>query len=107
MLQPVEGRFAGQSGDVRPLGLQRVGQQAQHRIVSQLVVIVDVLVAKRNGIPRCPPGAPIGSTPSSSARPSRKRRAPLAVNPRARPAPRSSVPPALDVTAPPSKAPTT
>src|SRR5262245_9119376 len=51
MLQPVERRLAGQSGDVGPPGLERVGQQAQNWIVSQLVMVVDVLVAKRNCMP--------------------------------------------------------
>ena len=50
MLQPVERGLARQRGDVGALGLERVGQKAEHGIVAQLVVVVEVLVAERNGV---------------------------------------------------------
>ena len=46
VFQPVERALAGERRAVRPLRLEPVGEQCEHRIVAQLVVIVDVLVAQ-------------------------------------------------------------
>jgi hypothetical protein len=40
-------RFTGEPGDVGPLRLQRIGEQGEDRIVAQLVVVVEVLIAER------------------------------------------------------------
>ena len=78
MLQPIERRLAGQSGDVGPLRLERVGQQAENGIVSQLVVVVDVLVAKRNSMHALRHQRLDFVHHEFAARPSRKQRATLA-----------------------------
>ena len=49
MLQPVERRLAGQRRAVAAPRLQLVREQRQHRIVPELVVVVDVLVSQRDG----------------------------------------------------------
>ena len=48
VLQPVERRLAGERRAVRPLGRELSRQRLQHRIVPQMIVIVDVLVAQGN-----------------------------------------------------------
>jgi hypothetical protein len=48
MFQPVERALAGERRAVRALGLELVGEQPEHRIVTQLVVIDHVLIAKRD-----------------------------------------------------------
>ena len=46
VLQPVERRLAGQRRTVRPLGRELARQHLQHRIVPQMIVIVDILVTQ-------------------------------------------------------------
>ena len=46
--QPVQRRFAGQRRTVGPLCLQLAGQHRQHRVMAQVVVVVQVLIAKRD-----------------------------------------------------------
>ena len=46
VFQPVERALAGERRAVRPLRLEPVGEQCEHRIVAQLLVIVDVLGAQ-------------------------------------------------------------
>jgi hypothetical protein len=48
VFQPVERALAGERRAVRPLRLEPVGEQREHRIVAQLVMVVDVLVAERD-----------------------------------------------------------
>jgi hypothetical protein len=48
VLQSVERRFAGQSGTVRALPRQCSGEHAEHRIMAQLIVVVDILIAERD-----------------------------------------------------------
>jgi hypothetical protein len=48
MLEPVERALAGERRAVGPLRLEPVGEQREHRVVAQLVVIVHVLVAERD-----------------------------------------------------------
>ncbi len=58
MLQPVQRRLAGERSAVRPLRCQALRQQGQHRIVTQRVVIIHVLISqsdRRN--PLCNQGA--------------------------------------------------
>ena len=46
--QPVQRRFACHRRAVGPLGLQLAGQDRHHRVMPQLVVVVQVLVAQRD-----------------------------------------------------------
>ena len=46
MLQAIERALAGERRAVRPLRLKLVGEQRQHRVVAQLVVIVHILIAQ-------------------------------------------------------------
>ena len=48
MLQPVQGALASERGTVGAPRLQLAGQGRQHRIVTQLVVVDQVLVAQRD-----------------------------------------------------------
>jgi hypothetical protein len=48
VFQPVERALAGEQRAVRALGLEPVGEQREHRVVAQLVVVVHVLVAQGN-----------------------------------------------------------
>jgi len=48
MLQPIEGRLASERRAIRALGGQSAAEHAEHRIVAQLIVIDDVLVAERD-----------------------------------------------------------
>ena len=47
-LQPVERRFAGDRRTILPPRLELARQHRHHRIVAQLVVVVEILVAERN-----------------------------------------------------------
>ena len=47
-LQPVERRFAGQGSAIRPFGLQFAAQHRQHRVMAQLIVVDQILVAQRD-----------------------------------------------------------
>ena len=47
-LQPVECRLAGQRRAIRPLGFELAAQHRHHRVVAQLVVVDQILVAQRN-----------------------------------------------------------
>ena len=66
VLQPVERALAGERRAVRPLRLELVGEQREHRVVAQLVVVVHVLVARarcrrsavRPGPAACAPPGP-------------------------------------------------
>ena len=49
VLQPVKRRLAGQRRTARTLGRELARQHLKHRIVPQMVVIVDVLVAQGDG----------------------------------------------------------
>lgn len=49
MLQPVQGRLAGQRGAIGAFGLQLARHCRQHRIEAQLVVVDQVLVPQRDG----------------------------------------------------------
>ena len=46
VLQAVERALAGERRAVRALRLEPVGEQREHRVVAQFVVVVDVLVAQ-------------------------------------------------------------
>jgi hypothetical protein len=46
VFQPVERALAGERRAVRPLRLEPVGEQREHRVVAQLVVVVHVLIAQ-------------------------------------------------------------
>jgi hypothetical protein len=46
VLQPVECALAGERRAARPLRLEPIGEQREHRVVAQLVVVVHVLVAQ-------------------------------------------------------------
>ena len=48
-LEPVQRAFARQPRAVVPLRLQPIGQQSQHRIEAQRVVVVHILVAQGDG----------------------------------------------------------
>ena len=48
VLQAVQGRLAGQGRAVRALGRQLIRQQRQHRVMAQLVVVRDILIAQRD-----------------------------------------------------------
>jgi hypothetical protein len=47
VLQPVERALAGHRRTVRTLGLELAGQHREHRIMTQFVMIVEVLIAQR------------------------------------------------------------
>ena len=47
-LQPVQRRFPRQWRAIRPLGLQLARQNRQHRIMSEFIVIIEVLIAQRD-----------------------------------------------------------
>ena len=47
-LQPVQRRLAGHRRTILAPRLELAGQHRHHRIVAQLVVVVEILVAKRN-----------------------------------------------------------
>ena len=47
MLQPVQRRLAGQRRAVLAARLELADQRRHHRIVAQMIVIVEVLVAER------------------------------------------------------------
>jgi hypothetical protein len=103
-------------------GGELAGQRRQHRVVPQLIVIDQILIAERDaehplrhqgidavldlvGAPGRPPRSPLGA--SRRARPSSKQAANLDTRPMARSVAPSSSPPAAEVTSPPSKAATT
>ena len=46
--QPIERRFAGQRRTIRPLGRQLAAEHRHNRIVAQLVVVDQVLIAQGN-----------------------------------------------------------
>ena len=46
-LQPVERRFAGQRRAIRTLGFQLAAQHRHHRVMAQLVVVDQILIAQR------------------------------------------------------------
>ena len=46
--QPIERRFAGQRRTIRPRCRQLAAQHRHHRVVAQLVVVDQILVAQRN-----------------------------------------------------------
>ena len=48
VLEPVQRALAGQRSTVLALGLELAGERRQHRVVAQLIVIDQVLVAKRD-----------------------------------------------------------
>jgi len=48
VLEPVQRAFAGERRAVHALGLEPLGEQREHRIVAQVVVVADILVAKRD-----------------------------------------------------------
>ena len=48
MLQTIERRFAGQRCAIPALARERFAEDAEHRIMAQLVVVDDVLVAERD-----------------------------------------------------------
>ncbi len=48
VLKAIERRLAGKSCAVLSLGLKPVRQQAQHRVVAQLVMVFDILITKRD-----------------------------------------------------------
>ena len=47
-LQPVQRRFPRQWRAIRPLGLQLARQNRQHRIMSEFIEIIEVLIAQRD-----------------------------------------------------------
>ncbi len=47
-LQPVERRFAGQGRAIRAFGLQLATQHRHHRVMAQLIVVDQILVAQRD-----------------------------------------------------------
>jgi hypothetical protein len=49
VLQPVQGRLAGERRAIRAFGLQLPGQRRQHRIVAQLLVIDEVFITESDG----------------------------------------------------------
>src|SRR5205807_2980367 len=53
-LQPVEGRFAGHRRAIFPARLELARQTRPHGIMPQLVMVVEVLIAKRNAKPALP-----------------------------------------------------
>ena len=107
-LQPVQRALAGQRRAVRAPRRQLAGQHRHHRIVAQLVVIVQVLVAQRDAEhplrrPACRPRA--RSAPACAR--SREARGKPSISPIARSVAPSSSAPASEVIAPPSNAATT
>ena len=50
MLQPIERRFARQRSHIAPSRLQRRRQQRQRRIMTQFVVIVQILIAQSDTV---------------------------------------------------------
>ena len=46
MLQAVERRLAGECLHIGALGRQRVGHQTEHRFASQLIVVIEILIAE-------------------------------------------------------------
>ena len=48
MLQTIERALAGENSAVAALRLQPAGEQRQHRIMTQIVVVADILVAERD-----------------------------------------------------------
>ena len=49
MLEPVERRLAGQGGAIRPACGELAGDRGQRRVVPQLIVVDQILVAERQG----------------------------------------------------------
>ena len=47
-LQTVERRLAGHRRTILAMGLKLAGQHRHHRIMAQLVVVVEILIAQRN-----------------------------------------------------------
>src|SRR5512144_1610393 len=52
VLQPVQGRLAGERRAIRAFGLQLSGQRGQDRIVAQLIVIDEVFISHPSGVER-------------------------------------------------------
>jgi hypothetical protein len=48
--QSLQRRFAGEPGDISPARLERVGEQGEDRIVAQLVMVVEILIAERHPV---------------------------------------------------------
>ena len=48
VLEPVQRALAGERGAVFALGLELAGERRQHRVVAQLIVVDQVLVAERD-----------------------------------------------------------
>jgi len=48
MLEPVQGALAGERGAALTLGVELAGQRRQHRVVPQLVVVDQILIAERD-----------------------------------------------------------
>jgi hypothetical protein len=122
VLEAVQRALAGERGAILALRLELAGEGCQHRVVPQLLVIDEILIAERNaehplrhhrldavldlvGAPGRPPRSPLGA--SRRTRPSSKQAANLVIRPIARSVAPNSRPPASDVTSPPSKAATT
>ena len=49
VLQPVERALAGHRRTVRTLGLELAGQHMEQRVVTKLIVVVQVFIAEREG----------------------------------------------------------
>jgi hypothetical protein len=107
VLEPVQRAFASQRGAGLAPGGELARERRQHRVVAQLVVIDQILVAGAMPNTRC---ATIAATLCSTcawARASSKQPANRSTGPIARSVAPSSNAPASDVTSPPSKAATT
>src|SRR5512144_1126200 len=103
MLQPVERGLAREHGAIGAAGFELTGDEAQHRIAAQRIVIVQVLIAKRNAVDT------LGHKCfervldiSSWLRASRKQAAACRDRPMTRSVCRNSSAPAFEVIAPPS-----
>ena len=106
--QPVQRRLAGHRRAVRAPRRQLARQHRHQRIVAQLVVIVEVLVAQRDAEhPLADQRAPRCARSTRAAVRPRKHAANRSTRPIARSVAPSSSPPASDVIAPPSKSATT
>jgi hypothetical protein len=107
VLEPVQRALAGQRGVILAPGGELAGERRQHRIVPQLLVIDEILIAERNA------EDPLRHHRLNAVLDLRldttvvKQAANLVIRPIARSVAPNSRPPASDVTSPLSKAATT
>ncbi len=103
MLETIEGALAGRRLAVRPRRLKLAGEDRHDRVLAQLIVTDEVLIAQGQPKTCCPTSVSRRCSTNKGLRRSVKQ----AANRRISPTPRSSCPksraPALEVIVPPSK----